>query len=650
MDLNLISKQIQFMPDAQLAQSVKNPSGVMPSYLALAELNRRQKIRSSSPQQEPQGTVADEVLQSLHSAGMQPQMPMQQGASMPQQMGIAQAQPQAPGMRRGGIVGFAGGGQTNVPQSGYDALFTPPPQMEQPVYDPSSTSIQDSAQQMRSLYGPGQDYSEELQGIKQLRGNLPKPQSLGQLQGLYTMASKDPMGGLAQASLDARSAYQKQNDDYYKNMMSGYENTFGIKNTEEKRSDEVANAIRDYWHVSNTIGIQDATNREKAQHDRATLVEKYYKDAIDKATAKTPVELQQWAAAADDVLSHPDQHSPVALSQAEATKKIAGGALDRMAQTDKDKEDQKHRDAMALADKRGAYQLQTARITHSTEAGNGSGVGATAGDDEVTIAAKNWITTGDAGIKGYGAASVAQNAAARRRAAQIMQQMGITAEQLPGIRANYKANSGELQKLQTQYGQIAGFEKNVEAQFEPLMDAAQKVTTTRSELFNKVIVPLQEGLSMPGTKSYTTYLGTVADEYAKVMGGQGQTSDQARNHAQKILNDGLSKNNLKESVNTLYKEMNFRLNKMQEELANATGRTKLGSLAQYTRTGQYPQDTGSAANPEVGDWPGLAKYGKGAKAVQPIATPTAPSAAPSGIPAVGSTFNGGRVKSVTRMQ
>lgn len=655
MDLNSISQQIQYLPDAQLAAAVKNPNGVMPQYLALAELSRRQKIRASAPQQQPQGTVADDVLHSLRSAGIQPQQPMQQGAPMPQQMGIAQAQPQqqAPGMARGGLVQRYGGGgavdgededddsdlqeqdeapDTSPASAGIASSLVNPalgaPAVPQiPAYNPKQVSYQDAATAMRAAYGPGQDYSEELNGIRQLRNGMhaPNGQDLSRLQGLYTMASKDPMGGLAEASLAAHKDYDGQQQQYYKNMMENYGSTFKLKSTVEERNDKIADSIRDYWKASNLFGIQMANGQEKAAKDQAGVVQKAYKDANDAAKSSTYPEALRHLAQAQQALGL--AKTPEEKSQAQAVVDVYKPVVDGFKEEKRTEEEARLTQATRVANINASSRLKAAEIS-----ANGGGVGVEpdgSGHDSITTAAINWITTEKTGVQGIGKNAFAFQKRAMEEAQKIMKERGITPEMLPQIRSNYLANKASLADLQKQYGGISGFERNVEAQLEPIAEAAKAVYTTKSEWLNKVLVPAQKLNSKSGAATYTGFIRTASDEYGKVMGGyKGATSDQARAHAEQLLNDALSKGNLMETLDTMWRDMQFRLNGMQQEIGDAGGRMNLDSLVEQAKTGRYPASTGKATSPDVGHWPGLEKYGKGAKSAQPIATPTAAPAQP----------------------
>lgn len=126
MNLVQLSEQLKDVPDNFLMTEVQNPTGAYPAYLIVSEMTRRKRMRENAPKQEPQTTVAEDLMSGGIRA-MQPQMPQQ----MPQQMpGAAQAMasqmpmpqmpqpPQEPQMMAaGGLVAFEQGGPIRA-QSG----------------------------------------------------------------------------------------------------------------------------------------------------------------------------------------------------------------------------------------------------------------------------------------------------------------------------------------------------------------------------------------------------------------------------------------------------------------------------------------------------------------------------------------------------
>ena len=125
MNIIKIQDQLKGVPDNTLVGYVQNPSGQVPTYLALSELQRRKEMRSKFQSNQPQDkTVAEDLVQEAQpglmglSAGEpmqqamqpQPEMPMEQMA----QGGLAELDTgnmyAENNYANGGIVAFADGG------------------------------------------------------------------------------------------------------------------------------------------------------------------------------------------------------------------------------------------------------------------------------------------------------------------------------------------------------------------------------------------------------------------------------------------------------------------------------------------------------------------------------------------------------------
>jgi len=114
--MNILEQEdiIKGLPDQALQEEAKAPSGQVPQFLVVSEIQRRTDMRKKYQdpnEQKPQGTVADQITQE-GIASVQPQQPMQgqqqQGQPMP--------------MRGGGMTPFmakyAGGGVVRMQEGG----------------------------------------------------------------------------------------------------------------------------------------------------------------------------------------------------------------------------------------------------------------------------------------------------------------------------------------------------------------------------------------------------------------------------------------------------------------------------------------------------------------------------------------------------
>jgi hypothetical protein len=98
---------VKGMPDEMLMQEAQMPSGQIPQFLALSEVQRRKEMRDKF-QAPPQATVADQILQSGIAAAM-PQQPPQGGMGAPQGMPMGPEMGPPPGPQGAPVMAYGGG-------------------------------------------------------------------------------------------------------------------------------------------------------------------------------------------------------------------------------------------------------------------------------------------------------------------------------------------------------------------------------------------------------------------------------------------------------------------------------------------------------------------------------------------------------------
>jgi hypothetical protein len=114
MNILKLQNELKGVPDNALIGYVQNPTGNVPSYLALSELQRRKDMREKyQAQQAPQSSVADDLQQPAA-----PQVQPQQAMPDPQAQGVAglpvpDQMFSGQGMAAGGIVAFEDGGDVS---------------------------------------------------------------------------------------------------------------------------------------------------------------------------------------------------------------------------------------------------------------------------------------------------------------------------------------------------------------------------------------------------------------------------------------------------------------------------------------------------------------------------------------------------------
>ena len=189
--MNILEQEdiIKGLPDQALQEEAKAPSGQVPQFLVVSEIQRRTDMRKKyqdPSQQQPQGTVANQITQE-GIASVQPQQPMQ-GQPMP--------------MRGGGMTPFmrkyAGGGVVRMQEGG----ITPNEMLQM--------DAQIMAQKYPFLSGSRDEILQGLSGIdpndagsiSSMFGGAPEIDGvLQQVSNRNNLMSQDLSGGLGPAPM-----------------------------------------------------------------------------------------------------------------------------------------------------------------------------------------------------------------------------------------------------------------------------------------------------------------------------------------------------------------------------------------------------------------------------------------------------------------
>lgn len=159
---------------------------------------------------------------------------------------------------------------------------------------------------------------------------------------------------------------------------------------------------------------------------------------------------------------------------------------------------------------------------------------------------------------GMGAAGVALRQAFDSRRNQIMQQMGVTPEDVASGQAARKADMQSLTKLQANADQISAFEQTASKNADLALQLAAKGggASGQSPLVNKWVQEYRKWINGDkNVSSFTAALGTFADEYAKVVGGQNGSTDSLRAEAYNRINTAMNQGQLQSVVQTMKQEM-----------------------------------------------------------------------------------------------
>ena len=90
MNLVKVADMLKNATDQALAGELKNPSGSVPSYMVLSELERRKKLRGSIMQPENSKTVAEEKEAEFAGLGAMPEARQYSSAQAPEEQFVSQ--------------------------------------------------------------------------------------------------------------------------------------------------------------------------------------------------------------------------------------------------------------------------------------------------------------------------------------------------------------------------------------------------------------------------------------------------------------------------------------------------------------------------------------------------------------------------------
>jgi hypothetical protein len=216
--MNIIQLQddLKGLPDNALIGYVQNPTGAVPTYLALGELERRTKMREKFKQAAPTETVSEQIVQEAVPQGI--------GALMPTNMPPAMAAPMAPSpeaitetgianlpapnvgqnYEAGGIVGYAEGGLTIDDTMTEGIMYNPLTGVDTLLEDDTETVSEEPEPPYNAAFTP--EY-----GSAAVRGPLTMPAQLTQEQAIADMRKSEKEFGIDN-SLESTYRSQKELD------------------------------------------------------------------------------------------------------------------------------------------------------------------------------------------------------------------------------------------------------------------------------------------------------------------------------------------------------------------------------------------------------------------------------------------------------
>lgn len=339
----------------------------------------------------------------------------------------------------------------------------------------------------------------------------------------------------------------------------------------------------------------------------------------------TPAEVyighQQGATGASALIANPDQNAIAALTQAGVSPAKArasilgnGGTADMTAGQFVQKWGDAYTKAAGGAPADGAPNDSAPAGVATDAQGNayrlGSPVGASADSENrltpeaVDYVAQQYIATGQLPPMGMGKSATANRNAVLNRAQQIEAETGATGYDAVARHATMKTAQATLTQASKTLSAVQAAEGTVEQNMGIVMRLAPKgAGPTGSPMLNAPIQSLRKNVW--GSKDVAAFdgaLGTVADEYGKVMttstgtGGQA-LSDSARQEAYSRLSKAATIGQLQATMSTMRQEMASRSAELSKQ------RTE--QLAILSNRGAAPQGAPAAAAAPAASGPRL---------------------------------------------
>jgi hypothetical protein len=232
--------------------------------------------------------------------------------------------------------------------------------------------------------------------------------------------------------------------------------------------------------------------------------------------------------------------------------------------------------------------------------------------EAIDMAATRYAMTGQIPPMGMGKLATQFRARIQNRGAELIKEWGITPEDWVTGMAQFKVAQGSLQKITPMINQISASEATVEKNAGYALQLASKVNgPTGVPVLNRWIQAGRKNLAGdPDVAQLQAAIGTVADEYAKVMttntGSGGITSDAARNSAYSRINAAMTPTQLAAVIQTMKVEMANRLDSLRQQQAQLTNELRHGGPPPMNADGTA--QPAPAAPPLPGNRPPLSAF------------------------------------------
>ena len=169
----------------------------------------------------------------------------------------------------------------------------------------------------------------------------------------------------------------------------------------------------------------------------------------------------------------------------------------------------------------------------------------------------------------------------------LMPMYGIKSNDLSSMRLGYQEAIKDANRVVSQKALVESAERNIEAQLPQFVAMAERLKTSGIDInAPKDVVKKFFGADNNAYAAYDGAVNTIAAEYAKVLKGVGQVSDQDKKEALEVLNRGMSSGSVVAATNQMKFDMSQRIQAYEDKLANDAYMTRTENLARYAKTGQ----------------------------------------------------------------
>lgn len=149
---------------------------------------------------------------------------------------------------------------------------------------------------------------------------------------------------------------------------------------------------------------------------------------------------------------------------------------------------------------------------------------------------------------------------------------GMSAADLGNMRANFKAQSGSINKLVPQLNAIEAYEQTAKFNGQRLLDLVDKIDNTGIPVIEGYARRAQKATGDPDQAEFQSVLAQYQTEAARIINNPNLTgilSDSARHEMQEIIGGNMNAAQIKRVVNRLNTEFEFRKNAIRDQVGAA---------------------------------------------------------------------------------